>query len=135
MHKILVISIFWFLSFVNFANGEFLSQKEQAKIRKMEMVEEERANASSPFKAKAIERAKAREQKKLEKIKKQEKTSSRFQLGAKLREEIDVKEQKENELRLKVNQSRFKRKAENAAKDRAERKKKQQERKTRRKRN
>lgn len=98
---------------------QMLTVKEQKRLAKDQIYEEQRNNATTRFRKKAIERAEERAQKEQEKLEERQERASRFQKEA-VEDEIQaVQKQKENAVVQQENLSRFQKKAQQRADERA----------------
>lgn len=98
---------------------QILTAKEQKRLAKEQAFEEQKNNAETRFRKKAIERAEERARKKQQKLEERQERASRFQKKA-VEEDIQaVQEQKENAIVEKENLTRFQKKAQERADRRA----------------
>lgn len=114
------------------APEEILTRKERERLEKQQRVAAERAQVTSRFKRKAIERAEEREKRQLELQKEREEKASRFQKAAMEEDARKVAEEKGLIEKSTEGKSRFTLKAEQRAAERARKEQEKLDRRNRR---
>ena len=99
---------------------QVLTAKEQQRLAREQAFEEQKNNAETRFRKKAIERAEERARRQQERIEERDKRASRFQKKAIDKEINKIEEQKKNTIVKEENLTRFQKKAKERAERRAQ---------------